>query len=52
MVEQAEVLPAASVAVALNVVVLSAPPSTVKPGDANAAAVPVAAGVPVQVAVV
>ena len=43
--------PAASVAVARNVVVLPAATVTVKPGDANAAAVPVAAGEPVQSAV-
>ena len=43
--------PAASVAVARNVVVLPAATVTVSPGDANAAAVPVAAGEPVQPAV-
>ena len=43
--------PAGSVAVALKVVVLPAATVTVRPGDANAAAAPVAAGVPVQPAV-
>ena len=43
--------PAASVAVALNVVVLPSTTVAVRPGAANAAAVPVAAGVPVQPAV-
>ena len=39
-------LPAASVAVALNVVLLPSTTVAVRPGEANAAAVPVAAGVP------
>ena len=47
-VEQPETLPAASVAVALNVVDVSSETATVIPGDANAAAVPVALGAPVQ----
>jgi hypothetical protein len=50
-VEQPLTLPAASVAVALKVVELSSETATVIP-VANAAAVPVAAGAPVQVAVV
>jgi hypothetical protein len=45
------VLPAASVAVALNVVVLPNTTVTVRPGEVNAAAVPVATGEPVQPAV-
>ncbi len=44
-------LPAASVAVARKVVVLPAATVTVSPEEANAAAVPVAAGVPVHPAV-
>ena len=40
--------PAASVAVARNVVVLPSTTVAVRPEAANAAAVPVAAGVPVQ----
>ena len=51
VVEQAEVFPAASVAVARYVVVLATATVTGSPGEANAAAVPVAAGVPVQSAV-
>ena len=43
--------PAPSVAVALNVVVLPAATVTVSPGEANAAAVPVAEGEPVHPAV-
>jgi hypothetical protein len=49
--EQPETLPAASVAVALNVVDESSETATVIP-VANAAAVPVAAGPPVQEPVV
>ncbi len=44
--------PAASVAVALNVVVLPTPTVAVRPGEKNASAVPVAAGEPVHPAVV
>jgi len=50
--EQPETLPAASVAVALNVVELLSATATVRPGLAKAAAVPVTAGAPVQAAVV
>jgi hypothetical protein len=46
--EQAETLPAASVAVALNVVEAFKVTETLKPGDANAAALPVPTGVPEQ----
>ena len=46
-VEQPETLPAASVAVALNVVDVSSETETVSPGEEKAAAVPVAAGAPV-----
>jgi multisubunit Na+/H+ antiporter MnhC subunit len=46
--EQAEVLPAASVAVALNVVVVSSVTETARPGDEKLAAEPVAAVPPVQ----
>ena len=42
LVEQLETLPAASVAVALKVVELSSETATVRPGLANAAAVPLA----------
>ncbi len=49
--EQPETFPATSVAVALKVVELSPATATVRPGDANAAAVPVAAAPPVQPAV-
>ena len=52
LVEQPLTFPAASVAVALNVVVVSSETETVIPGEANAAAVPVAVGDPVQAAVV
>ena len=52
LVEQPEVLPAGSVAVALNVVVLFAVTVTGRPGEPNADAVPVAAGGPVHPAVV
>jgi len=48
--EQAEVLPAASVAVALQVVVAPVVALTARPGEANAAALPVATAEPVQVA--
>jgi hypothetical protein len=51
VLEQAEVLPAGSVAVALNVVVLPSATVAVRPGEVNAAAVPVATGEPVQPAV-
>lgn len=51
-VEQPETLPAASVAVALNVVDVSSETETVKPGEEKFAAVPVAVGAPVQAAVV
>ena len=44
-------MPSASVAVARNVVVESSATATDNPGEANAAAVPVAAGVPEQSAV-
>ena len=50
-VEQPETLPAASVAVALNVVDVLSETETVRPGDEKLAAVPVAAGAPVQPAV-
>jgi hypothetical protein len=46
--EHAETFPAASVAVALNVVDAFRVTDTVKPGDANAAALPLATGVPEQ----
>jgi hypothetical protein len=46
--EHALVLPAASVAVALNVVLESSATVTVRPGEAKAAAVPVAAAAPEQ----
>ena len=46
--EQALTLPATSVAVALNVVELSSATATAKPGLANEAAVPDAAGAPEQ----
>ncbi len=49
--EQPETLPAASVAVALKVVEVSSETVTVRPGDAKAAAGPVAAAPPVQAAV-
>ena len=52
LIEQPLTLPAASVAVALNVVVVSSATATVIPGEAKAAAVPVAVGEPVHVAVV
>ena len=45
-------MPAASVAVALNVVELLSATETVKPGEANAAALPFATGVPEQSLVV
>jgi hypothetical protein len=51
-VEQAEALPAASVAVALKVVELSLETAIVSPGLAKAAAVPVAAAPPEQSLVV
>jgi hypothetical protein len=50
--EQAEVLPAASVAVALKVVVVSSATDAASPGEAKLAAVPVATGEPVQPEVV
>jgi hypothetical protein len=50
--EQPETLPAASVEVALNVVDVSSETATAMPGEENAAAVPVAVGAPVHVAVV
>jgi hypothetical protein len=50
-VEQPETFPAASVAVALKVVDVSLETETVRPGEAKAAAVPVAAAPPVQPAV-
>ena len=50
--EQPETLPAASVAVALNVVDESFETEAVRPGEANAAAVPVAFGAPEQSLVV
>jgi hypothetical protein len=50
--EQLPVLPAASVAVALKVVVESSVTATVRPGLEKAAAVPVAAGAPEQSLVV
>ena len=52
LVEQLLTFPAASVAVALNVVVVSSETATVIPGEAKAAAEPVAVGEPVHVAVV
>jgi hypothetical protein len=52
LAEQPETLPAASVAVALKVVVVSSETATVRPGLENAAAVPVAVGAPVHPAVV
>jgi hypothetical protein len=52
LVEQPETLPAASVAVALKVVELSSETATVRPGLANAAAVPLAATEPEQSVVV
>ena len=52
LAEQPETLPAASVAVALKVVEVSSETATVIPGDANAAAVPLAAGAPVHAPVV
>ena len=51
LAEQAEVLPATSVAVARNVVVLPAATMTGRPGEPKAAAVPVAAAGPEQLAV-
>jgi hypothetical protein len=50
--EQPETLPAASVAVALKVVELSFATAIVRPGEAKAAAVPVAAAPPEQSLVV
>jgi hypothetical protein len=50
--EQLEALPATSVAVALNVVVVSSETATVRPGDAKVAALPEAAGAPEQSLVV
>ena len=50
--EQPLTLPDASVAVALKVVDVSSDTATLRPGDENAAAVPVAVGAPVQPAVV
>jgi hypothetical protein len=50
--EQPETLPAASVAVALNVVDVLSETETVRPGDEKLAAVPVTAGAPVHPAVV
>ena len=50
--EQPETLPAASVAVALNVVDESSETATVSPGEEKLAAVPVTAGAPVHAAVV
>jgi hypothetical protein len=41
-------LPAASVAVARKVVLVSAPTEAVMPGDANVVALPVATGLPLQ----
>jgi hypothetical protein len=52
LAEQPLTLPAASVAVALKVVELSSATAIVKPGELKAAAVPLAAGAPVQPAVV
>src|SRR5688500_7541752 len=46
--EQTDVLPAASVVLAVNGVSELSATVTARPGDANVAAVPVAAGVPVQ----
>ena len=51
-VEQPETLPAASVDVALKVVLVSSETEAVIPGEAKAAAVPVALGAPVQAPVV
>ena len=48
LVEQVDVLPATSVAVALNVVDESSATLTVRPGDAKAVSLPVAAGMPLQ----
>jgi hypothetical protein len=50
-VEHPETLPAASVAVALKVVEVSSETVTVRPGEAKAAADPVAEAPPVQAAV-
>jgi hypothetical protein len=50
--EQPDTFPAASVAVALNVADESSATATVMPGEEKAAAVPVAVGAPVHVAVV
>jgi hypothetical protein len=47
-VEQSETFPAVSVAVARKVVIESSGTDTVKPGEAKAAAEPLAAAVPVQ----
>ena len=52
LAEQPDTFPARSVAVALNVVELSSETATVIPGEAKAAAVPVAVGAPVQAPVV
>jgi hypothetical protein len=52
LAEQPETLPAASVAVALNVVVESSATATVSPGLEKEAALPVAAAVPEQSLVV
>ncbi len=49
--EHGETLPAASCAVALNEVVVLLATEPVRPGEANLAAEPTAAGVPVQAAV-
>ena len=46
--EQAEVLPAASVAVAEKAAVTPSPTSTRKPGEPSSAALPEATGVPAQ----
>ena len=51
-VEHAEALPAASIAVARNRVVVLSATEAVRPGEANWAAEPEATGVPVQPAVV
>ena len=50
-VEQPDTLPAASVALALNVVDVLSETETVRPDDEKLAAVPVADGAPVQAAV-
>ena len=50
--EQPLTLPAASVAVALNVVDVSSETATARPGLENVAADPLATGAPVQPAVV